>query len=320
MIISVTVIIINWNGESCIKECLDSVLLTHFKDVEIIVLDNASTDRSLEILTSYNDRIKLIKNNKNVGFAQGNNLALNYANGRYIVTLNNDMTVEPNWLTDCVQFLDTNPQYGIISCRQMNYYNRELVDGLFFVMGKRLFLRQYQHGEKYSPVPSSQVMGASGGSAIFRRSMLDQIGFFDEDYIAYFEDSDLSMRAFYSGWKCAYIPTAVVYHKVSASFGKNPAYKRYLHERNRYIFTIKYVPIKCILFSLPLLLLGELKDTTCYFLKFGFRYKFFTARLDALKYILDKIDWKMRLSIKFELLNDEFKKLWRVGFIHLDNM
>lgn len=235
----VTLLVLNWNGEAIIKECLDSLLSTNYSPFELLVIDNASNDGSLDILMEYKDKIRIIKNDYNYGYAKGNNIGIKAARGKYIATVNNDIVVEKNWLDEAIDFFENHPNVGIISCRQMNYYQKNVIDSLFSYISLGLTFEQYGHGQIYRGHPKCYVAGANGASAIYRKELLDQLNGFKELYFAYNEESDLCIRSLYKGWKCVFIPSAVVYHKDGYSFYKNRNKRYFLIERNRYLFILQ---------------------------------------------------------------------------------
>jgi GT2 family glycosyltransferase len=258
----VSIQILNWNGEAFLEECLKSVLQTTYKPIEIILIDNASTDHSLQIASRFN--IKVIANKENTGFAAGNNIGFRVASGKYIVTLNNDLTVEPSWLDEPVRILEQHSEAGIISCRQMSYYKRNTIDALYSYPTDYLLFNRMGHGKMYDPsdplhTRPGVVIGAVGASAIWRKELLDQLGGFDERFFAFHEESDLCMRAFLAGWKSIYVPSAIVYHMGTESFKKRKKVFYYYRERNRTWFYYKFFPAGFIIPRLPVIIFRELK-------------------------------------------------------------
>ncbi len=259
----VSIIILNWNGEKFIKECINSVLYTEYSPIEIIIVDNGSTDTSLKIINSYSDSLKLIAHSQNRGFAAGMNSGIQVAHGEFVVTLNNDLVVDKKWLQRPVELLRSNPDIGIISCRQMVYGTDDIIDVVFSKPSPYLLPLPVGSDQTYSEHPEfhteREVSGASGASVIYRQTLLDQIGGFDERFFAYHEESDLQSRARKSGWKCTYVPSAVVYHMGSRSFGKLSRTFHYYHERNRWWYIAKNYSFLKILLHLPWLIFMELR-------------------------------------------------------------
>jgi GT2 family glycosyltransferase len=247
----ISIIILNWNGFNCIFECIESVEKINYKNIEIIVVDNASTDGSPEKIKELYSHISLIQLEKNIGYAAGNNKGFSVAKGKYVVTLNNDVIVEADWLTQPIHFLEKDETVGIIACRQMSFQNQEIIDCLYSYPLRSLLFRPMGNGKKYSLSPlfsqPGYVIGAGGASAIYRKKLIDEFDGFDERYYSYHEESDLCMRAFLSGWKCIYAPQAIVFHRGSFSFNRIKKKQAFYHERNRIWFIYKFFPLVLIL-------------------------------------------------------------------------
>jgi GT2 family glycosyltransferase len=283
----ISIIILNWNGQEFIESCLRSVLHSSYKNFEIIVVDNGSTDASFKILETYLKNIQIVYNPENKGFAGGMNAGINRASGKYVVTLNNDVIVDPDWLNRPVELLESDSQIGFISCRQMVYRNEDLIDVLYSVPSVYLLLKPVGVDKKYSEHPEfheeKEVFGASGASVIYRKTVLDQFKGFDERFFAYHEEADLHTKAHNSGWKCVYVPSAVVYHMGSRSFGKLSRTFHYYHERNRWWYIAKNYSFLKIISHLPWLILMELRLIRVIFLKSKCPDVYLKARIDAIK-------------------------------------
>jgi GT2 family glycosyltransferase len=279
----VTILVLNWNGESLIKECIDSLKITDYAPYEILVIDNASTDSSIKILDNI-EGITVVKNSRNVGFAVGNNAGFRMARGKYIVTMNNDVIVEPSWLKDPIATMENDGTVGIISCRQMNYYQRDTIDVLFYYPTRFLLMQRMGRGEIYGAKPAHSrkgvVLGASGAAVVYRKEMIEKIGAFEESFFAYHEESDLYFRAFLAGWKCIYVPTSVVYHKGSATFNIVKKTFIYYHERNRIWFIYRFFPMDHIVRNIPTILYRELR-TLINTMVNGWFLAYLKARLDG---------------------------------------
>jgi GT2 family glycosyltransferase len=259
----ISIIILNWNGSDCIGECIESVDKTTYKNIEIIVVDNASTDGSAQMVQIKYPRVKLLYLKENIGFAAGNNRGFLAAQGKYVATLNNDVVVEPEWLNQPVELLENDSAVGIIACRQMNYYNHEKMDCLYSYPLRSLLFQPMGSGKTFSPASlyssPGYVIGAGGASAIYRKKLLDSLSGFDERYFSFHEESDLCLRAFLSNWKCIYAPAAVVHHRVSFSFNRIKRQFAFYHERNRIWFIYKFYPFSFILRNALWILIMELR-------------------------------------------------------------
>ena len=258
----VSIVIVNWNGADIIHECLVSVKKIRYEPVEIIVVDNASTDDSVKKIKCF-ENIILVESKQNLGYAGGNNLGFTHCSGRYIATLNNDTEVDPDWLEEPIKMLESYSGIGIISCRQMNALERGNIDTLYSYLDRDLLFTRMGHGQEYIDSllfsTGGDVLAANGASAIYRKQLVDQLGGFEEKFFAYHEESDLHMRAFYAGWRCSYVPASIVYHRGSYSFEKiKPIFYYYL-ERNRIWFLYRHFPWSLIIKNLHTILIRELR-------------------------------------------------------------
>lgn len=281
----ISILILNWNGAEIILECIKSVQNCNYKNLEILVVDNASTDGSLELLNSISG-INIIRNTSNLGYAKGNNSGLLLCNGKYIATLNNDIIVEPDWLDKPIETLESDESIGIISCRQMNSFKPGIIDTLYSYPTEFLLLGRFGNEKVYDkddPMHSREgfTLGANGASAIYRKKLIDELGGFEESFFAYHEECDLHMRAFYAGWKCKYIPDAVVHHKGSHSFNKVKKTFYYYHERNRIWFIYRNFPISIILKHLPWILIREIRTMVNMVFRRGYLFTYLKARWDG---------------------------------------
>jgi GT2 family glycosyltransferase len=217
----VSVIIPNWNGASHLPTCLESLRRQTYPHVEIVVADNGSTDGSLELLAQDYAEVRVLALRKNQGFTGACNAGIEAGQGEFLVLLNNDTEVSPEWLERVVTAFQEYPQAGIVASKMLLFDQRDTFHtaGDFYrvngIPGNRGVWQkdtgQYDR-EEY-------VFSACGGSAAYRRAMLDQVGVLDEAFFFSCEDVDMAWRAQLAGWRCIYAPQAVVYHKLSATGG-----------------------------------------------------------------------------------------------------
>ncbi|MHB9034297.1 MAG: glycosyltransferase family 2 protein [Anaerolineae bacterium] len=216
-----SVIIPNWNGIKLLKPCLDSLLGLEQKSCEILVVDNGSTDNSLEILEKEYPGVVTLALPKNLGYSGGCNAGLQYAHGRYLVLLNNDTEVDPRWLDELVNGLRLHPDIGMATSRIMLFDQRQTLNAAGDIYGKNGIPDSRGVWQPYGPdyTREQYVFGGSGGAVALRREMLADTGLFDESFFMYCEDVDLSWRCQITGWKVMYMPEAVIYHHLSATGG-----------------------------------------------------------------------------------------------------
>jgi len=243
------VVIPNWNGKESIKACLDS-LLTQVHKAHIIVVDNGSIDGSLELIRKHYPNIDLIINHSNLGFAAGVNQGIKKAielDLDYVALFNDDAVADKNWLGCLVESFEGNTQVGIATCKFMTIDKQHFdstgdqytIWGLPFPRGRDEIV-----SNKYDNL--TDVFGASGGASIYRIKMLKQIGLFDQDFFAYYEDVDISFRAQLAGWKIKYVPDSIAYHQIGASSSKIKGFTTYQTMKNLPWIIVKDVPMRLI--------------------------------------------------------------------------
>lgn len=247
-----SIIILNWNGKHLLGECLDSVLTQTFRDFEILVVDNGSTDGSAEFLRAeYGERVCLVALEKNLGFSGGNNVGIERARGTWTVFLNNDTQAHPRWLEALHDAAHRHPDIPVFACKVLNYFRRNEID----TVGHLLYPDGISRGRGRLEVDTGQydreeeVIFPSGCAAAYRKDLLDAIGGFDESFFAYCDDTELGIRARLFGARCLLVPTAIVYHKYSVTGGTYSEFKVYHVERNRVWVLMKYFPLRWIALS-----------------------------------------------------------------------
>ncbi|OQY14612.1 MAG: hypothetical protein B6I30_00090 [Desulfobacteraceae bacterium 4572_187] len=216
-----SVIIPNFNGKVFLKPCLDSLAQQTKKDRKIILVDNASTDGSVEFVNRHYPGVKIISLTSNRGFAAAVNQGIGQGKGSFVAVLNNDTVVTPNWLEVLCGFLEENPRIGFCASKITKYDNTDIIDSV----GHGIMRSGYTFNVGDAVKDSGQydnlreIFGAPAAAAVYRRSMLDDIGLFDEDFYMYLEDVDLSFRAQLRGHKCMYVPQATVRHRGAGTTG-----------------------------------------------------------------------------------------------------
>jgi GT2 family glycosyltransferase len=279
----VSVIILTWNGRPYLTECLESLAAQRFRDFETILVDNGSSDGTAEYVRGAYPWVRLLVLQENVGFAEGNNRALALAQGTYIVTLNNDTKAAPEFLAELVRFAESDARIGMVAAKMRNYYQPERIDAVALKIGTNGLGYNIGIGETDSgQYDDAAIFGPCGGAALYRREMLDETGFFDSDFFAYYEDFDLAWRARLAGWKALAAPRALVYHVHSATGGEMSRFKTYYTHRNKWFVIIKNWPIVLLLKRLPILFLFDMAALVLACLK-GVGAAAITARFDVVK-------------------------------------
>ena len=234
-------------------EAVQSVLAQSISDkLEIILVDNGSSDGSDMMLENhFGNSLKIIRSPVNLGFAGGNNLGFKYAHGEYVLLLNNDAVAEPDWAEALIQMAGSSPDIGMCTSRILCHDNRTIIDNV----GHLIFLDGLNRSRGHLTPDTRQfnqveeTLFASGCAGLYRREPVIAFGGFDEDFFAYGDDADLGLKFRLAGYRCFYVPHAVVYHRQSASTSRHSRQKLFWIERNRVWVMIKYFPPSLIIAS-----------------------------------------------------------------------
>ena len=250
----VSIVIPNWNGKKFLVPCLDSLLGQTYRNFEIIVVDNGSKDGSIDLLKEQYAGVKLLALQHNTGFSFAVNRGIESSQGEYIALINNDTTVDKQWLEKMVLALQNNLGIGSVACKMLSLADPTIFDGAGDGLRRGCLPARIGHGEKDIGQFDNEryVLGACGGAALYRKNMLDEIGLFDEDFFAYLEDVDLDLRAQSAGYKCLYIPEAIIYHLGCGTTGSG--YSKLvvrLSCRNNINMMIKNIPLDLLFAFLP---------------------------------------------------------------------
>ncbi len=250
----ITVVIPNWNGKRFLKECIESLEQQTYKEFSVTVVDNGSTDGSVEYLQETFPQIHIIRLPVNKGFSFAVNRGIEHAKTPYILLLNNDIEVASDCFEQMMHSVQSLPEFDFFALKMINYHERSLLDGagdgvLRGGVGYRYGTmekdsKRYSHG--------CAVFGACGGAVLYRQNFFSTVGIFDDDFFAYLEDVDLNLRANRLGLRCYYIPEARVYHIGSATTGSkiNPVTIR-LTTKNNINIIVKNYPLSLLLQFIP---------------------------------------------------------------------
>jgi GT2 family glycosyltransferase len=258
--------IVNWNGKELLRECLNSLFgTTDYDNYEVIVVDNGSTDGSVEMVNSVFENVRLIENEENKGFAKAHNQAIRAAlelSADYVLMLNNDTRIiDGNWLKTMVDIGETSNNTGVVGCKVVEPNGEIHSDGRYFPILSKLFPRikqkyKYNTCEAGGQSSFEFVDDITGAVYLIKRSVLEAIGGLDETYSpVYFEESDFSIRAWNAGFKIAYTPEArVEHHRHQSTKRIDPIIMEYIQQRNHLRFVLINYPVTWILEGLPFLL------------------------------------------------------------------
>jgi GT2 family glycosyltransferase len=252
----VSVTIVTYNSGSFIRRCLDSVLTQTYPRVEIIVIDNASSDGTPDILERFEDRCRIVYNQENTGFAAAQNQAIELSAGEWVLTLNPDVLLMSDFIGELVASGHADKQAGAVcgkllsSSADFQIPDRPLVDstGIYFTPMLRHLDRGSREVDNGHYLQHEYVFGATAAAALYRRTMIDDISidgeFFDSDFFVYREDADVAWRAQLLGWRCLYTPYARGYHVRSVLPGNRRALPPEINMhsvKNRFLMRIKNI-------------------------------------------------------------------------------
>jgi len=251
----VTTIVVSWNGRAYLDKCLSSLLAQTCQSQDIVVVDNGSTDGSAEYIGASYSGVHVICLPENVGFAAANNLAIRQSSSVYVALLNNDAYAESDWLARLVEAAESDPRVGMCASKMVFAHRPDVLNSTGVCVDRAGIAWDRRGGEadddhETQPV---EIFGACGGAALYRRTMLDEVGLFDEDFFAYMEDVDLAWRARGVGWRCLYAPAARVYHAHSATGVEGSPFKSFQLGRNKVWLLAKNYPFKQLWMYAPLL-------------------------------------------------------------------
>lgn len=242
-------VVVNWNRRQLLRACLESLAGQSLSGFEVVVVDNGSDDGSAQMAAAEfggcsKFRWKLIRNRENRGFCAANNQGIAASAGDLVALLNNDAEAEPGWLEALSGAFDLADDIGMAASKILVYGEPQRIDKA----GHVIYLDGQNRGRGSGVLDCGQfdrmeeTLWPDGCAAMYRREMLDQIGGFDEDFFAYGDDAELGLRARIAGWRCLYVPGAVVRHHRAATLGVASSKRIELIERNRVLLAAKLFP------------------------------------------------------------------------------
>lgn len=253
----VSVIIVNWNGRHHLERCLPALTRQTYDNFEIILVDNHSTDDSLTYVRQRFPDVRLLALEENTGFARGNNVGIQASSAPLIALLNNDTQPDRNWLTALVTAVHADETIGMVASRMLFYDQPHLINSAGVCLDRAGIAWDRLGGQPDSTREAEtavDVFGPCAGAALYRRSLLEQVGLFDEDFFMYLEDVDLAWRAQLAGWRGVYAPEARVLHHHSASAVEGSPFKSRLLGRNKWLTILKNYPGGLLWRYLPFIL------------------------------------------------------------------
>ena len=241
--IKATAVVLAWNGRRWIGPCLDSLLASDYPGLEILVVDNASTDGTTDLAARYIPRVRLIRNRRNLGYAGGNNVGVRAAlegGAEMVALVNQDTRVEPDWLTRIVEVARADPRLGILSPSQWDYEGVAPDPSFLAVLADADPRTAQAIAAGRAVAGAVEVPTALGAALVLRRSLIERVGLFDPLYFVYFEEADLCRRARRQGFRVAIVPGARVYHWHGLLHPSEMSRRAsFLSFRNQFVYELK---------------------------------------------------------------------------------
>ncbi len=259
MLPKVSVIVLHWNREHDTRECLESLLSCSYQNLEIVLVDNGSANTSGEQLHREFPSVVFLRNETNLGFSGGNNVAIQHSlqrGARYVVLLNNDTIVDPNFITPLVELAESTPTIATIGCKIYFHDQRTTFwyAGGVFRTGTGVARHRGMHEAdtgRYERIEETDFV--TGCMMFLRREALEQVGLLESSFFAYFEDADWCLRARRAGWRIVFNPHSKIWHKVSASTTIDSPFYLYLTMRNKILMIRRHSSALKTMFFLPYL-------------------------------------------------------------------
>jgi GT2 family glycosyltransferase len=304
--LGVSIIVLNRNGRAWLERCLGAAVAELTPDCELIVVDNGSTDGSVDFVTRVFPSVRTVALAENLGFAGGNNAGAKAARGRYVAFLNNDAAPRPGWLTALRNTLDGDASLGLASSLIVFMHDPAIVDSAGDGLTRWGGAFKRAHGGDISQVSgAADVFGACGAAFLVRRTLFEQVGGFDAAFFAVYEDVDLSYRLQLGGSRCRFVPEAVVHHAGSATLGRLSDASVFWGQRNMEWMYFKNTPWPLLLCTLPGHILYNLA-AAAHFARMGMFRTFARAKWAAMRE-LPRV-WRQRRQIQ---------RGRRISWIHL---
>lgn len=316
----VTIIILNWNGKEYTIECLESLKHITYPNYKILMIDNGSTDGSVECFRERYPGMEIIENGENLGFAEGNNVGMRQVletDADYVVLLNNDTIVDPQFLTELIKVAESDQKVGICGAKLPNYYNREIIEaaGKIDVFG---YAWSVARGNDAGIVNNiMQVPHVAGACMLVKREVVEKLDpFLDPNYFLYFEETDACWRTRLIGFKIMYVPSAIVLHKSSITTEKHNVNKYYYIEKNRLATLIRNYSTKTLCVLAPLLILNEIIMVLPVLLlgRFGAKFRGWVWLIKNLKHFAAT---RQKIQHERTVSDEEILTLFSIGW-HLE--
>lgn len=255
-----SIIIANYNGLAFLKDCFDALTQSTYPSLEIIMVDNGSTDRSVAFVEENYPQVRIVRSTTNLSYSGGNNLGIRHARGKYLVLLNNDTQVTPGWLEPILEEFESDERIAACQPKVLSMTNKSAFEyagaaggfmdrlGYPFLRGRVFDTVEEDHGQYQAPM---DLFWTSGATMAVRRDVLDETGLLDEDFVLHMEEIDLCWRLHLQGYRLRVRPDAVIYHYGGGTLGREKIAKIYYNHRNSVFMLLKNYSLRRLLWVVP---------------------------------------------------------------------
>ncbi len=277
LIPKVTVIIPHYNGEKILRRCLKSLHNTSFDNFKILIVDNGSCDNSIHMVETEYPDVDIIQSKKNLGYAGGCNLGIKSCDSKYVVLLNNDTKVEPDWLELMLEAIELEDRIAAVQPKILSIQQTDRFDycgaaggeidifGYPFARGRIFYTLEKDYGQYDT---TREIFWATGAAVLLRRSVLENVGLLEEDFFAHMEEIDLNWRMHLAGYKVVSEPKAVVYHQTGGTLGEDKFFKMVLNHRNNLLMILRNYSLITLLWLFPIRICLEIITIIGFLIKF----------------------------------------------------
>jgi hypothetical protein len=283
----VSIIVINYNGLRYCEDCFGSIRGLNYPNYEVIIIDNSSTDGSVAYVREEFPEVRIIELDQNFGFAKANNIGVDFARGDYLFFLNQDTVVEKDCLNELIRAMELDPQIGICGGKMMFWSEKKVINSTGLIINNICFawdrgsfeldLGQYDE--------DTDVVSISGGAMLIRKDLFNNLGRFDSKYFMYYEDLDLGLRTWLSGYRVVFVPKAIIYHKMQYSHN-NYHHFEYMDHRNRLRTILKNISLQNLIWMVSRSLFYDLRCII---------FWLYLRRVTHIKYRIMALLWNLKM-------------------------
>ena len=307
----ISIVIPNYNKFNLLSNCINSILLQTNSDFEVIIVDNGSQEQRPSLPSD--SRLKFIWLESNLGFSKAVNIGIKESKGEFIALINNDIELALDWIEQVLKAFKDNNEARFITSKIMSFHERDIFDDVGNVILSSGKAYKIGNGEKESGQYNQlrYIFGASGAASVYKREFFEKVGYFDEDFFAYLEDVDLSFRANLYGFKCLYVPDAIVYHIGSATTGSRyNKFTVFYLAQNTINVIIKDFPSKHIFRSIPAILFHIISLKVFFILK-GYGLVYIKGLISGIRMSARMLVKRREIMSKIVLTDLELRGLFK---------